>query len=418
MSSGFLELFVTLLTLIVAFGYVNERFFHLSHEIALMLFSMVVSVLLILGASLYSQEIAREFAARLQPVNIENFLMNGALCFMLFAGSCHMRLSDFKSQMKAVSILSFIATLLATVIYGLAFYGLTQLCGIEISLPVCLLFGSIVSPTDPIAATSILNKFGLPRVTGFLIEGESLLNDGVGVALFVCLSGLVTSQSGGGNFFDIMIHQVFGAATVGVLVTAVCYWVFKNSRSDSLRVFSSLLAVSLSYIACQELDCSGPIASVVCGVMFSTFRESSPDPGIKDLPAFDGCWSILDSFLNSVLYVILGSSIIYVMNMPNAVTIALLAIACNLIGRGGSVMACTFMMSPLPDGFSRKGFTTLLTWGGLRGGLCIALAMSTKEMVDPNTYNMVMGGTYTLVFFTTVVQGLTLRRVYARIAHH
>ncbi len=416
--SGFLPLFVTLLLVIVLFGYINERFFKLSYEIALMFFSMIASVLLWVTAFFFDGGASYKIIERLQPVNIESFLMDGALCFMLFAGSCHMKLSDFKEQAKAVSILSFLCTFLGAVIYGGAFYALSKLCSIEIPFYVCLLFGSIVSPTDPIAATSILNKFGLPKKTGFLIEGESLLNDGVGVAIFVCFSGLVSTQvSASGNFFDVMVHQLFGAMIIGACVTGACYWIFKNVASDNIRIFSSLLAVSASYLLCQYLNCSGAIASVVCGVLYSTFRESSDDPSIKDIPTFDNSWQTLDAFLNSVLYVILGFSIISILNMPNAIAISLIAIICNLIGRGLSVFLCTHFMLPLPDNFSKKGFTVLLTWGGLRGGLCIALAMSTRNMLDADTFHMIMGGTYALVFFTTVAQGLTLKRIYARLRH-
>ncbi|HAR79954.1 MAG TPA: hypothetical protein DCR21_03900 [Succinivibrionaceae bacterium] len=415
--SGFLPLFVSLLFFIVLFGYINERFFKFSYEIALMLFSMIASVLVLGITYLTDSNFLLLLVENMHPVNIEDFLMDGALCFMLFAGCCHMRLSDFKEQVKAVSVLSFICTLLGAVFYGLAFYGLSVLLNLGLSLPVCLMFGSIVSPTDPIAATSILNRFGLPKKTGFLIEGESLLNDGVGVAIFVCFSGYVSVQDAHSSFFDVLIHQLFGAIVIGAAVTAACFWFFKHVKNSKIRIFSSLLAVSLSYLVCQYTECSGAIASVVCGVLYSTFRESSDDESVRYSPIFDNSWETLDSFLNSVLYVIMGFSMISVFQTPHALIIATLAVICNFIGRAGSVYLCTYMISPLPDNFSKKGFTALFTWGGLRGGLCIALAMSTKDMVSAEVFNILMGGTYTLVFFTTVVQGLTLKKVYAKIQH-
>ena len=135
--------------------------------------------------------------------------MDGVLCFMLFAGSCHMKLSDFKKQVRQVSVLAFVCTLLGACFYGALFFGASVLLGLNLSLPVCLMFGSIVAPTDPIAATGILSKFGLPQNISFLIEGESLFNDGVGVALFVCFSGMATASASGG--FVVCPHSANGA---------------------------------------------------------------------------------------------------------------------------------------------------------------------------------------------------------------
>ena len=181
---GFLPQVVCLLLFIVLFGLLNERVLHLTYEIALMLSATCAGVILLLGTAFMSDTPIQKVLAHLHPINIESFLLDGALCFMLFAGSCHIRINDFKTQARAVSVLAIITTILGALFYGLCFYGAALLFNLPFSLPVCLLFGSIIAPTDPIAATSILCNFGLPHRTRFLIEGESLLNDGVGVALF------------------------------------------------------------------------------------------------------------------------------------------------------------------------------------------------------------------------------------------
>ena len=318
-----------------------------------------------------------------------------------------MRLTDFKRMARQVSLLAVLCTLLGAVFYGLLFYGVSRILSLPLTLPMCLMFGSVVAPTDPIAATSILSKFGLPKDLSFLIEGESLLNDGVGVALFVCFSGMVTAQEGEG-FLQVLFRELFGAVGIGVAVTAVCLLLFRWTADGKHRIYISILAVSLSYLLCEHFECSGAIASVVCGVLFSYFRDRMRlgDKG------FDDFWEISDNLLNSILYVILGLTFVRILQMPGVIVLSLFAIVCNLLGRSGSLFVTTFFMGTLPDGYDRKSFVKLLTWGGLRGGLSIALALSTSSMLPGDVYHIVLGCTYAIVFFTTIIQGSTVRKVY------
>lgn len=326
-----------------------------------------------------------------------------------------MRLYDFKKHVRAISILSIGATLLGAVFYGLLFFGAGKILGLNLSLPVCLMFGSITAPTDPIAATSILKKFNLPSNISFIIEGESLLNDGVGVALFVCFSGAVSAQKNG-SFLMIMGKEIFGAVFVGILVTAVCFPILKRTESETRQIFASLLSVSSAYLICETFGFSGAIASVVCGVLFSALRNYSEQKGHPlDLAQFDIFWGILDNLLNSILYVILGLSFMHILQMPHVIVLSVISVIANLIGRSGSLSVSTLFMGKLPDGYDKISFIKLLTWGGLRGGLSVALAMSTSGMVDQHTYYIILGGTYAIVFFTTIIQGMTMSRVYKKI---
>ncbi len=410
--NDFLPYVVGIMLLIVVLGFFNERKTKLTYEIALMLFSIGIGAIL-LAADMITKD--ADLSALLKSVinfDLEDYLMKGVLCYMLFAGSCHMKLRDFKKQKRQITVLSIFATLFGAVIYGAAFYGVSLLLKLGLSLPVCLMFGSIVSPTDPIAATSILNRFGLPKDISFLIESESLLNDGVGVALFVCFSGMVRA-AGQEGFFTVFFRELFGAVVVGGVVTAVCFYVFYRTGDVSRRIFVSILAVSSAYLLCEIFDFSGAIASVVCGVLFSALRNHYEAAGKEwQLEEYDVFWNVADNLLNSVLYVILGLSFIGILKTPDVILVSLGAIVCNIIGRGASVAMCTTFMGPIPDGYDRSNFVKLMTWGGLRGALCIALAMSTQSMIPGETYRIILGGTYAIVAFTTIIQGLTMTRVY------
>ncbi len=410
-----LTLVVILLILIVGLGYFNEKVTKLTYEIALMLLSVILGTVITVIAAFVREQPIRELLLEVQIFDLEEFLMKGVLCFMLFAGSCHIKIREFRDNARPIGVLAFICTFLGALFYGLLFYMIAKLCGINATLPMCLMFGSITAPTDPIAATGILKKFGLPARTGFLIEGESLLNDGVGVALFACFSGIVTADSQSG-FFQILIRQILGALLIGAAVTFVCYIVFIRTNDVKRKIYASLLVVSLSYLLCEHFGCSGAIASVVCGTLFATLCDREEAKTGKTVPPeYDEFWEIIDNLLNSALYVILGLSFVRILQMPMVLVLAVSAIIANLIARFLSLILSSWFMGPIPDGYDRTGFSKLLTWAGLRGGLSIALAMSTRPILESGVYHIALGCTYAIVFFTTIVQGLTMQKVYSRI---
>ena len=409
-------IFVVVISLVCLLGFFNEKVTKLTYEISLMLFSVVIGGILLLIVTFAKGTDIADVLPQSQFINIERFLMEGVLCFMLFAGSCHMKLSGFRQLARQISVLAFVCTLLGACFYGFLFYGASLLLGLNLSLPVCLMFGSIAAPTDPIAATSILSKFGLPKQLSFLIEGESLFNDGVGVALFVCFSGMATASSSGG-FFTVMLREILGAVAVGAVVTCLCFLLFRNTKSKTLGIFVTLMTVSVSYAICERLSFSGAIASVVCGILFSYLRSRfCQNDDAEKAENFDSFWETLDVLLNSLLYVMLGLSFVHILQMEHVVMLSLIAIAANFIARCGSLSISSLLMGKIPDGYDRLNFIKLLTWGGLRGGLSVALAMSTKELLPENIYSIILGGTYAIVFFTTVVQGLTMKPVYNRIS--
>ena len=407
-----LIIFSIIMAVICLLGFFNEKVTHLPHEIALLLYSVGIGFILLPVFMLVRGTPAGDVLRETHYIDIEGFLLEGVLCLMLFAGSLHMKLSDFREQARQITVLAFVCTLLGAVFYGILFYGAGRLLGLSMSLPVCLMFGSIIAPTDPIAATGILSKFGLPRKLSFLIQGESLFNDGVGVALFVVFSGLVTENSSGG-FLVIMGKEILGAVLVGSVVTLLCFQIYRRTDSKEIGLFVSLLTVSASYVICEKAGFSGAIASVVCGLLFSALRgrhEDEEQPERKE--HFEAVWETLDVLMNSILYVMLGLTFVHILQMDRVIILSLIGILINLIARTGSLTISSFLMGELPDGYDRVSFVKLLTWGGLRGGLSVALAMSTKEILPENVYFILLGCTYAIVFFTTVIQGLTVKRVY------
>ena len=432
MTNDFVMVSAIVLGVIVLIGYLNERLFHLTYEISLLLGSIILGGVIALFHYIFKGTSLNEVLDTVRMLDVERFLLKGVLCFMLFAGACHMKLSQFHKNARPVCVMAFIVTGLGTVFYGFLFYGAACLLGLPFSLTESLMFGSIVAPTDPIAATSILKKFGFPKNTGFLMEAESLLNDGVGVALFVVLSGLVATQSGSDpekllttllqNAFGmdgllmIMVREVFGAVLVCGVVFVITFFMFDRFKDEHLQIFLSLFAVSLVFTLCDQLGCSGPIACVLYGVLFFSMRGRREKQGRTwDLEGFDRFWDTVDSLLNSALYVILGLTFIRVHLMPHVLLYSGIAILCTLLARSTSVLAGSFMMGPIPDGFTRGGFTVLFTWGGLRGGLCIALAMETSTLLPTDSYYIVIACTYAIVFFTTVIQGLSMKSVYNKL---
>lgn len=411
--SSFLSSVVILLALVVFVSFFNEKITKLTYEISLMLIPIVI-VAVITGISivLNGYDHVIRIIEGVNIFNLESFLIDGALCFMLFAGSCHMRLLDFKKYIKPVTILAIGATLLCSIFYGLLFYLVSLTLNLGMSIPMCLMFGSIVAPTDPIAATSILKKFNLPKGVSFLMEAESLLNDGVGVALFVCFSGMVTAESTS-RVLPIIVTQIFGAIAIGLVVTLVCFAIFKNTSIKAQQIFISLLAVTTSYVLCDNLGFSGAIASVTCGVLFSASINYQGYKGNRlELEEFNTFWEIIDTLFNSVLYILLGLSFIHILQMKYVLIISIACIIINIVCRASSVGISTVLAGKLPDNYDKINFTKLLTWGGLKGGMSIALAMSTREFLQDDMYYIILGGAYAIVFFTTVIQGLTMPGVY------
>lgn len=411
---NFLIYLVCILFLIVTIVIFNEKVTKLANEIALLMFSLVVGIVLLIISNIFSESAATvNILHTIGKYRLDKVLLEGLLCFMLFTGASELKLPSLVHNFKPICLLALLTTVIASAIYGLLFWGVTKLIGIDIDFTLCLLLGSIVSPTDPIAATGILNKMGLTHNITAVMEGESLFNDGTGVALFIFLKELYLDTKGS-NFFWVMSKELFGAIIVGLLVSAVFSMMLKLTNDPIKHILISLLSVALCYVICEHCGFSGVIASVVCGIYFSTFTEKLKEQN-KELDPNDyykDFWSIIDKLLNYILYVMIGLSFVYLTKVKGFIIVAIAAIVFNLVARYLGVLLSTVISRQCPDGYEIKPFTILMTWSGLKGGLCLALAMSAQEFLPANVYNFILYVTFITIIFTTVVQGLTVGRVF------
>lgn len=409
----FLFFLIAVLFLIIIFTLFNEKVTKLPNEIVLLIFSLIVGIIL---SIIIKEEIpipTENVVGSISKFRIDKLLLDVLLCFMLFTGASELKLPELVNNFKPICLLALLSTIITSAIYGLLFWILTSILGMHIGFMLCFLLGSIVSPTDPIAATGILNKLGLSKDVTAIMEGESLFNDGTGVALFIFIKELYLDTKGG-NFLGVMCQELFGAIIIGMAVSAVCFLLIRATKDPIKHILISMFAVALSYYICEECAFSGVIASVVCGIYFSTmmdkYKAENADMDPSDY--YKDFWKIIDTLLNYVLYVLIGLSFVFVTRIKYIIIIGIAAVVFNIVARTIGVWISTVACKQLPEGYQIKTFTALMTWSGLKGGLCLALAISASDFLPSDVYSFVLFVTYVTIIFTTVVQGLTVGKLY------
>lgn len=413
---NFLLFLVVVFTMIIAFTLLNEKLIKLPNEIILLILSLVVGIILSFLINSDVLLLSPRVMNTLNTFRLDRVLMDVLLCFMLFTGASELKLPELVNNFKPICLLAFLTTLISSALYGLLFWGIASLLGLDIGFVLCFLLGTIVSPTDPIAATGILNKLGLSKNVTAVMEGESLFNDGTGVAVFIFIKELYLNTKGT-NFFAVMFKELFGALVVGLVVSALFFLLIKMTKDPIKHIVISVLAVSLCYCICEECGFSGVIASVVCGIYFSTMmdkykaanKDMDPSEYYKDF------WKIIDTLLNYTLYVLIGLSFVFVIRIKHFVVIAFAAILIGVISRYVGVMISTIISRQCPDGYEMKPFALLMTWSGLKGGLCLALAMSAVDFLPTDVYHIILYVTYITILFTTIVQGLSVGKLFRAI---
>ena len=412
---------IIILAVIVFIGIVNERIFKLQSDIALILFTVVIALLLLLlKAFTPGGSAVAGFIDGLGDFGFEEYLMDGVLCFMLFAGAGKVNMGKFKQNLRPICLLALLSTMISSFMYGAMFYLIAILFGIPMDIWMCILLGCVVSPTDPIAATGILNKIGLSKNVCSVIENESLFNDGTGVTLFIFVRSIVM-RSGESNFFLLMGREVLGAVAVALGVSFLLFQLMKITRDPVKYILISLLNVSLVYVICEHMGFSGVIASVVCG-MFYSYRMDRMERRVMVVDPRDyyrDFWEILESILNAVLFVMIGLLVLNLELSPWVAVLLPAGILILILSRAVGVFTSSVMTGRhIPGNYSLGEFVTLMTWAALKGGLSLALAMGTKEYLPESVYIIFINVTYISIFFTVLVQGLTVGRAYGWLERH
>ena len=370
----------------------------------------------------------------LGQIDFNETLMKGMLGFLLFAGALHVDLNKLKDAKWAIGSMATFGVVLSTFIVGAGFWGLAKLFGLDIPFIWALVFGSLISPTDPVAVLSILKTVKMPKSLETKIAGESLFNDCVGVVVFTLILAIATGGAGGHALFDefqlagpimaatgggsigvldvieLFVVDAVGGAILGAIAGWITYRMMARIDEHAIEILISLACVAGTYALAQRIDIlghhlSGPIAVVVAGLMIGN-KGASVAMSEHTQETLFGFWEMIDEILNSVLFLLIGLEILVLGLVPQYAFIGAVAIPLVLLAR----LCAVFVPMKVIGTFKNftKGAVPVLTWGGVRGGISVALALSLPD----NEYKpLILTATYAVVVFSIIVQGLTIKKV-------
>lgn len=403
-----------ILTLAVAIGYINHRFIKLQSTIAIMVGSLLISLLFLLMQHTGLADVADKTKNLLIQTDFHSLLIKGMLSFLLFAGSLTIDFSLLKSRKWEIGILASISTIASTLLIGTAVYYLLFWLGIRMPYVYCLLFGALISPTDPIAVLATFKQIGAPKNLEVCVAGESLFNDGVGIVIFLTLYQL-TFQGVPITFQKVsllFLEQAIGGIAYGALLGIIAHGLIKDIKDPKTIILITLAIVTGGYTFALSIDISGPLAMVVAGLFIGNkVRQSSTETKSNEI--LKTFWEVIDELLNAVLFLLIGFELLNV-NVADARShwyAVLIVIPLVLLVR---LITVAVPMKFLQTRKTHEPYTiSVLTWGGLRGGLAVALALT----LPPSPYReMILEMTYAVVVFAVIVQGLTIKPL-AKLAH-
>lgn len=404
--------FFTILTILIVlaavFGYINVRFLKLPVTIGLMVVSIIFSGL-ILAVGAFNHNIVDLAEGMISQIDFYELLMDGMLSFLLFAGALHVDFAQLKTQRWPIILFATIGVLTSTFLVAGMTFGLLQLLDLSIPFIYCLLFGALISPTDPIAVMGILKKAGIPKKLETKIVGESLFNDGIGVVVFLTIFGVASSGDG---HFDIgevgllFVEEVGGGILLGAILGFIAYRLMKTIDNYEIEVLITLAMVMGGYLLASSLHFSGPLAMVVAGLMIGNERFRTSTMSESTELYVDKFWELMDVLFNAVLFALIGLEIILVKFDQPYILAGLLCIPLVLVARYLALAAPIYFFKERLEFVPKTGI--VMTWGGLRGGISIALALSlAPEMAR----DLILTITYIIVVFSIIFQGLTVEKL-------
>ncbi len=397
-----------LICLSAGFAYLNHRILKLPFVIGLFILSTVLS-LVVISSKLWITIPTEKIRDYIELANIDKIILNILLGFLLFAGAIHTNWSNLKKQIRPIVTFSTGGVLLSTVLVSLLFFGLTQLFNLEIDFIYCMLFGALISPTDPIAVLGILNKANVPEQTKHTIVGESLFNDGVGVVLFIAL--LKTLSTGAFNFSSfgiLLLQEAVGGIIMGFVMGYSLYLLLKSVDHYETEILLTLAFVMAGYTFCNYIHVSGALSMVVMGLLVGNFRLNiaMSDTTQEYVHKF---WELVDVILNSILFILMAFVLIEIDFNIIYILIGIISVLIVLLAR----VIIIYLPHLVFPKFLKLSFheLKLISWGGLRGGLSLALVLS---LPNSETKNILLIATYFCVLFSIIIQGLTIERLANR----
>lgn len=403
----FFEITSILMVLTALFGFINYRVLRMPTTIGVMLIALIFSLGMVLLGWLDIDIGQADIERMLKSIDFNQTLLHGMLSFLLFAGAMHINFDDLKDQKWVISILATAGVIASTFIVGSLTWVVLDILGMPTPFIYCLLFGALISPTDPVAVIGILKTVGVPKGLETKIAGESLFNDGIGVVVFLILLDLAI---GGGDITVasvalLFVEEAVGGAVLGLVIGVLAYQMLKRVNNYQVEVIITLALVMGGYALADRIHTSGPIAMVVAGLLIGNHGRAHAMSDITR-ERLDDFWELMDEILNAILFMLIGLEMLILPFTPALVAAGLIAILITLFARGASVGGAVLFMRTFRR-FS-PGAIKILIWGGLRGGISVALALSIPAGPERSTLVTI---TYIIVVFSILVQGMTLGRL-------
>lgn len=404
----FFQALAAIIVVAAVASYLNTRFLRWPPTVGLLVISLLGSLVVILLGEL--KIISLSDAERIvETINFEEVVLNGMLAFLLFAGALHVELDRLRRQKIPIAIMATVGVAGATFITGTLFWLGADLIGFDIPYSWALLFGALIAPTDPIAVLGILKSVKSPKSLETKIAGESLFNDGIAVVVFLTILATVEGHTDPtfGNVSLFLLEEAVGGAALGLVLGFVTYYLMKSLDDYATELLLTLALVTGGYALAVALHVSGPIAVVVAGIFIGNrARQLAMSKLTRE--HLDTFWELIDAVLNAALFILIGLEVIVISVTSAAFRLGLLAIPIMLFARFVSVSIPISLIRMTSDRTFSAGVIRIMTWGGLRGGISIALALSLPQSEFRDT---LITATYIVVIFSIVVQGLTFGRL-------